>query len=225
MKAKYSSVQKAHFGLSTEYYCHFTSPIRRYPDLSVHRIIKAMLNGEINDATIGEYEGFAENSAVNSSENEMNAVHAERDIDDLYKCVYMQDKIGEEYEAVICSVTSFGFFAKTENLCEGLVPIEQLGNSFFFDKANYTLASGKTVYRLGQRVKIRVDDVDITARRINFVLIKEKPEGKDEQRVSYPSQSSKSSHNGSRSSHRSEKSRKSGYGGKKQRKHSKKKRY
>lgn len=174
MKAKYSSVQKSHFGLSTEYYCHFTSPIRRYPDLSVHRIIKSMLNGEINERSITEYENFATNSAFTSSENELNAVRAERDIDDLYKCVYMNDRIGEEYEAVICSVTSFGFFAKTENLCEGLVPIEQLGNTFYFDKANYTLSSGKTVYRLGQRVKIKVDNIDIIARRITFALIKEK---------------------------------------------------
>ena len=176
MKARYSPVQKSHFGLSTEYYCHFTSPIRRYPDLSVHRIIKAMLNGEINENTIAEYERFAESSALLSSDNEVKAVHAERDIDDLYKCVYMRDRIGEEYEAVICSVTSFGFFAKTENLCEGLVPIESLGNGFFYDRDNYTLSRGKTVYRLGQKVKIKVEDVDISARQINFYLIKEKTE-------------------------------------------------
>ena len=176
MKARYSPVQKAHFGLSTEYYCHFTSPIRRYPDLSVHRIIKAMLNGEINEKTITEYENFAANSAMMSSDNEIKAVHAERDIDDLYKAVYMRDRIGEEYEAVICSVTSFGFFAKTENLCEGLVPIDSLGSGFYFDKDNYTLSRGKTVYRLGQRVKIKVEDVDISSRQVNFYLIKDKKE-------------------------------------------------
>ena len=182
MKASYSSVQKPHFGLSTEYYCHFTSPIRRYPDLSVHRIIKAMLKGEITEGSITEFENFATLSATLSSENEIKAVHAERDIDDLYKCVYMNDRIGEEYEAVICSVNSFGFFAKTENLCEGLVPIESLGGGFYYDKDNYTLSRGKTVYRLGQRVKIKVDDVDISARRINFYLIKnekEKENGED----------------------------------------------
>ena len=174
MKARYSPVQKAHFGLSTEYYCHFTSPIRRYPDLSVHRIIKAMLRGDINENTISGYEDFAARSAFQSSENEVKAVSAEREIDDLYKCIYMQDRIGEEYDAVICSVTSFGFFAKTENLCQGLVPVEDLGGGFFFDRENYTLARGKTVYRLGQRVRIKVQDVDICARQIKFYLIKEK---------------------------------------------------
>lgn len=184
MKARYSPIQKAHFGLSTEYYCHFTSPIRRYPDLSVHRIIKAMLNGEINESSVTEYENFAANSALMSSDNEIKAVHAERDIDDLYKSVYMRDRIGEEYEAVICSVTSFGFFAKTENLCEGLVPIDSLGGGFYYDKDNYTLSRGKTVYRLGQRVKIKVEDVDISSRQINFCLIKDnKEERGDEARV------------------------------------------
>ncbi|MBQ7225470.1 MAG: ribonuclease R [Clostridia bacterium] len=176
MKARYSSVQKPHFGLSTEFYCHFTSPIRRYPDLSVHRIIKAMLKGEINERTIGEYESFAMSSAIMSSDNEVNAVHAERDIDDLYKCVYMHDRIGEEYEAVICSVTPFGFFAKTENLCEGLVPIESLGQGFFYDRDNYTLSRGRTTFRLGQRVRIKVEDADVSARRITFSLVKDTEE-------------------------------------------------
>ena len=185
MKARYSPVQKAHFGLSTEFYCHFTSPIRRYPVLSVHRIITAMLAGEINENTVKEYEDFAERSAMQSSDNEVKAVHAERDIDDLYKSVYMRDRIGEEYEAVICSVNSFGFFAKTENLCEGLVPIGTLGNGFFYDRDNYTLSRGKTVYRLGQRVKVKVEDVDIALRQVNFSLIKEKSkdEGSKEQPI------------------------------------------
>lgn len=181
MKARYSHIQKAHFGLSTEYYCHFTSPIRRYPDLSVHRIIKAMLDGKINENTVSEYEQFAESSAILSSENEVKAVHAERDIDELYKCVYMGDRIGEEYEAVICSVTSFGFFAKTENLCQGLVPIESLGHGFFYDRDNYTLSRGKTVYRLGQRVRVKVESVDITTRQVNFYLINERNEEKEEE--------------------------------------------
>jgi len=178
MKARYSPMQKAHFGLSTEYYCHFTSPIRRYPDLSVHRIIKAMLRGDINESTIKEYEDLAQQSALASSDNEVKAIHAERDIDDLYKCVYMRDRIGEEYDAVICSVNSFGFFAKTENLCEGLVPIGSLGNGFFYDRENYTLSRGKTTYRLGQRVRVKVDEVDIALRQVKFYLIKDK--SKDE---------------------------------------------
>ena len=182
MKAKYSAVQKSHFGLNTEYYCHFTSPIRRYPDLAVHRILKSFLRGEISEKTIEKYERFAILSADLSSENEIKAVHAEREIEELYKCVYMADRIGEEYEAVISSVTSFGFFAKTENLCEGLVSIDSLGGGFYYDKDNYTLSRGKTSYRLGMNVKIRVDDVDIALRQINFTLVRGKSNEKSDEK-------------------------------------------
>ena len=171
MKAKYSSVQKAHFGLATELYCHFTSPIRRYPDLSVHRIITSLLNGDIDEKTIQKFEKFAQLSAELSSENELKAIYAERDIDDLYKCVYMADRIGQELDCVICSVTAFGFFARTENLCQGLVPIEALGQGFFFDKENHVLARGKTAFRLGQAVRVRVADADVRTRRVTFSLI------------------------------------------------------
>lgn len=171
MKARYSSVQKPHFGLATELYCHFTSPIRRYPDLSVHRIIKSLLNGDIDEKTLPKFEKFASLSATVSSENELKAIYAEREIDDLYKCVYMADRIGQEYDAVISSVTSFGFFARCENLCEGLVPIEALGNGFFFDKDNLILQRGKTSFRLGQIVRIKVLDADIRLRRVTFGLI------------------------------------------------------
>ena len=170
MKAKYSSTPKAHFGLATENYCHFTSPIRRYPDLSVHRIIKSVLSGKIDENTISKFEKFATESAIVSSENELKAIYAEREIDDLYKCVYMADRIGETFEATICSVTSFGFFARTENLCEGLVPIEYLGRNFYFDEKNYTLSCGNEVYSLGQSVEIRVEDADIITKRVTFSL-------------------------------------------------------
>ena len=86
----------------------------------------------------------------------------------------MADRIGEEYDAVICSVTSFGFFAKTENLCEGLVSIDSLGGGFYYDKDNYTLSRGKTSYKLGMNVKVRVKDVDIALKQINYELVREK---------------------------------------------------
>ena len=175
MKARYSAVQKSHFGLNTEYYCHFTSPIRRYPDLTVHRILKSFLRGEITESTIEKYEKLATLSGDLSSENEIKAVHAEREIDELYKCVYMADRIDEEFDAVISSVTSFGFFARTDNLCEGLVPIDSLGNGFYYDKENYTLSRGTVSYRLGMPVKIKVSDVDISLRQINFELVRENP--------------------------------------------------
>ena len=171
MKARYSSVPKAHFGLVTDFYCHFTSPIRRYPDLTVHRIVKALLAGKIDEKSLDRYEKFASLSAELSSENELKATYAEREIDDLYKCVYMADRIGEEYDAIICSVTSFGFFAKTENLCEGLVPIEALGQGFYFDKDNLILQRGKTTFRLGQNVRVKVMESDVRLRRVTFSLI------------------------------------------------------
>ncbi len=181
MKAKYSAVQRPHFGLNTEYYCHFTSPIRRYPDMSVHRILKAFLDGKLDSGSIEKYERFASLSAELSSENEVKAIHAEREIEQLYKCIYMQALEGEEMEAVISSVASFGLFAKTENLCEGLIPVDSLGGGFTFDKDNYTLSRGKTTYRLGQKIKIRVDTVDIALRQINFELVKEKKQEASEE--------------------------------------------
>ena len=208
MKAKYSSVQKPHFGLNTEYYCHFTSPIRRYPDLSVHRILKAFLDGQLDEHTTEKYERFANLSAELSSENEIKAVHAEREIDQLYKCIYMQDQIDKELDAVICSVTSFGFFAKTENLCEGLVSLDELGSGFTFDKENYTLSRGKTTYRLGQTVRVIVDSVDVALRQINFSLVKEKkkelpgePKEKPTQKASQKKTYSSKKNNRSRDTH------------------------
>ena len=174
VKARYSSLQKSHFGLNTEYYCHFTSPIRRYPDLSVHRILKSFLRGEISDQNIGAYERFATLSAQMSSDNEVRAVHAERDIEELYKCIYMRDHVGEELDCVICSVNSFGFFAKTDKLCQGLVPIESLGNGFSYDRENQILSRGRTIYRLGMQVKVIVADVDISLRQVNFTLVRDK---------------------------------------------------
>ena len=187
MKARYSSVQKSHFGLNTEFYCHFTSPIRRYPDLTVHRILKSFLRGEITENTIEKYEKLATLSGDLSSENEIKAVHAEREIDELYKCIYMADRIDMEFDAVISSVTSFGFFARTENLCEGLVPIDSLGNGFYYDKENYMLSRGTVSYRLGMPVKIRVSDVDVALRQINFELVREGAKKEQQKRVEKPS--------------------------------------
>ncbi len=171
MKAKYSSVPKVHYGLATELYCHFTSPIRRYPDLSVHRIIKSVLDGTVDKDRLARLEGFAKRSAEASSENELRALYAERGIDELYKTVYMMDRIGEEAEGIICSVTSFGFFVRTEDMCEGLVPLSSLKGDFFFDEANYLLASRDRIFRLGQRVRVIISEADIIARKVTFTLL------------------------------------------------------
>ncbi len=174
MKAKYSSSHQPHFGLGCELYCHFTSPIRRYPDLAVHRIIKAALHGRIDGENIGRYEEFAADAADASTENELRALNAERDIEDLYKVIFMSDKIGCVYDGVISSVTSFGMFVQLENTCEGLVAINTLEGWYEFDENSRRLIGDNGVmFSLGQRVKICVEDCDIITRKIDFSLVDE----------------------------------------------------
>ncbi len=171
MKAKYSAARSGHFGLGSGLYCHFTSPIRRYPDLAVHRIIKAALHGEIDDKTLHKYEAFAVSAAEISSENELRAVNAEREIDDLYKTIFMSERVGCEYEGVVSSVTGFGMFVELENTCEGLIPINTLEGWFEFDEKNRRLIGEKgEVYALGMSVRIRVEFCDVIARRVEFSL-------------------------------------------------------
>lgn len=168
-KAKYSPECVGHFGLSEEHYCHFTSPIRRYPDLCVHRIIKDFLSG--SDNLEEKYRSFVADAAVLSSEKERNAIEAERAVDDYYKILYISDYEGEEFDAVISGVTSFGIFAELENGVEGLIKIDTLrGRRYEYDKEKYVLSDGKYTYRLGQSVKIKVAGVNVTERRAEFVL-------------------------------------------------------
>ena len=172
MKAKYSPVAEGHFGLGCELYCHFTSPIRRYPDLAVHRIIKAALHGEINAENLEGYEAFAADAAEMSTENELKALNAERDIEDLYKVLYMSDKIGEKFEGIISSVTGFGFFVELANTCEGLVRIDALRGWYEFDeKSRRLIGDGGKIFALGMRVRVRVEDCDIVTRKVEFSLI------------------------------------------------------
>ena len=170
MKAKYSSVCSGHFGLAIEKYCHFTSPIRRYPDLATHRIIKKLLKGEIDHTNVSRYNAFATQAAINSSENEIKAQMAERDIEDLYKTVFMLDYVGETFKGIITSVTSFGFFVELDNTCEGLVPISSLDGYYDFDERSYSLTNGTNRYSLGQEVEVVVDDVDIITRKVDMRL-------------------------------------------------------
>lgn len=165
MKAKYSETRDEHFGLGLEYYCHFTSPIRRYPDLTVHRILKyALENGDA--AATKRYTKFAAESAAQSSENELKAMSAERDIEDLYKVFFMEDEVGKEFDAVISSVTSFGLFCELENTCEGFVPLETLGADFKFREETLTLGRGNKQYKLGQSVRVKITDANVLRRRI-----------------------------------------------------------
>ena len=170
-KAKYSASNSGHFGLAIDLYCHFTSPIRRYPDLTVHRIVKTILHGKAEGAVLDHLIKFADESAKASSENELRALYAERDIEDLYKVVYMADKVGEEFDAVISSVNSFGMFAELENTCEGLIPIDSLEGYYDYDEKNFRLSRGKKSYRLGQSVRVVIESADISLGKIEMRLV------------------------------------------------------
>lgn len=171
MKAKYSQIQSSHFGLALDFYCHFTSPIRRYPDLSVHRIVKYVLHGNSEKDTLARYSAFAALSAKTSTENELRAVSAERAVEDLYKVMYMSAHVGETFDATISSVTSFGMFAELDNTCEGLILISTMNGYFTFDEKALTLTSGSMVYRLGDRIRVRIENANIIRRRIEMSIV------------------------------------------------------
>lgn len=175
--ARYEAQNKGHFGIASKYYCHFTSPIRRYPDLYIHRIISKYINNSYNVSE--EYKEKENEQAVkyaeSSSEREKIAQKAERDSIDLKKAEYMQDKIGEKYEGIISSVTNFGVFVQLENTIEGLIRFENLGNEYFeYDDMHKILIGEQTkkVYKMGDKVKIQVIEANKTLRRIGFAICK-----------------------------------------------------
>ena len=169
-KAYYGEECIGHFGLSEERYCHFTSPIRRYPDLVVHRIVKDFISGELELQE--KYTGFLEQASKQSSEKERNAIEAERAMDDYYKMLYLYDYIDSEFDAVISGVTSFGLFAELDNGIEGLIKIEELkGGRYKLDKGNFTLSNGKKTYKLGQEIKIKVKYVCAENAKAEFTII------------------------------------------------------
>ncbi|MBQ7499466.1 MAG: RNB domain-containing ribonuclease [Clostridia bacterium] len=165
-KAYYSTAPGSHFGLGIDKYCHFTSPIRRYPDLYTHRIIKSVLSGEAYQGKIDTVISGADTAARRSSENEIRAMNAERDIEDLYKCMFMFDHVGEVFDGVVSSVTSFGIFVQLGNTCEGLVPKASIDPDARFDAATFTLSAAGERYTLGMRVRVMIEDVNIITRRI-----------------------------------------------------------
>jgi ribonuclease R len=173
-QARYAPDSTGHFGLAAKYYCHFTSPIRRYPDLAIHRIIKEFIKGMIDENRIRKLKGFVENASIQSSDMERRAQEAERETDDLKKVEYMSDKIGEIYTGVISSVTSFGIFVELENTIEGLVHISNMLDDYYiYDEKHHSLLGERLrkVYRLGDEVKIKVAKTDIDTRTIDFELV------------------------------------------------------
>ena len=173
MQARYSPESLGHFGLAARYYSHFTSPIRRYPDLMIHRIIKEFINGQITDDRAKRLTAIVEYASVQSSETERTAQEAEREVDDLKKAEYMSERIGQIFSGIISSVTSFGFFVELPNTIEGLVHISTLDDDYYFyDERHITLIGerNKKQYRLGDEVTIKVVRVDIDNREIYFEL-------------------------------------------------------
>ncbi len=174
--AKYEAENKGHFGIASKYYCHFTSPIRRYPDLFIHRIISKYLENDymVNDFWIKKYEKRAEKRAENCSERERTATKVEREAEDIKKAEYMENKIGEEYEGIISSITNFGIFVELENTIEGLIRYETLGDEYFIYNEERREAIGEhsnKIYKIGDKVKIRVADANKTLRRIDFEIV------------------------------------------------------
>ena len=175
--AKYEAENKGHFGIASKYYCHFTSPIRRYPDLFIHRIISKYLedNYVVDEKWIEEYEEKAEQRAASSSDREKVATKVERDSEDLKKAEYMQDKVGEEYDGIVSSVTQFGIFVELENTVEGLIRFENLGDEYFiYDEDRKRLIGERTniTYKIGDKVKIRVISANKLLRQIDFEIVK-----------------------------------------------------
>ncbi len=173
-KARYSPDCIGHFGLAAKYYTHFTSPIRRYPDLQIHRIIKESISGKLDEKRIAHYEGIISDVADQCSDNEIKAMETERSVDDLLKCHYMKDHIGDEFDGLIVSVTNFGMFIMLDNTVEGLVRFADIKSDYFvFDEMNYCARGERTgkVYRVGDKLRVEVDSVDFAFKEIRLSII------------------------------------------------------
>lgn len=173
-QARYSEENLGHFGLAAKHYCHFTSPIRRYPDLVIHRIIKSVIkNGSLPEKERKRLNRFLPNASVQSSERERAAMEAERESVDLKKVEFMLDKVGQVFHGIISSVTSFGMFVELDNLVEGLVHITTLTDDFYeFEEENYRLVGKHTrkIYRIGDKVRVRVERANPEERQVDFEL-------------------------------------------------------
>ncbi len=175
-QAKYTTACTGHFGLAAKYYTHFTSPIRRYPDLQIHRIIKENLRGGLGEKRIAHYDRILPGVAVQCSAMERRADEAERETDKLKKCEYMSKRIGEEFDGVISGVTNWGLYVELPNTVEGLIHVNELhGDYYIFDEERMELTGelSRTTYKLGQKVRVLVTGTDKLSRTIDFTLAKD----------------------------------------------------
>ncbi len=175
-KAIYSEVPDIHFGLASEYYSHFTAPIRRYPDLVIHRIIKDYINGKLSNKKIKKLEKTLPEIAEHTSKTERVAEEAEREVEDMKKAEYMQEYIGENFKAVVSSLTRFGIFVQLDNTIEGLIRFADMNDDYYdFDEENYLVMGERTgkVYKLGDKVSVKLINASPAKREIDFKFIRE----------------------------------------------------
>jgi len=175
-QAKYSVNCSGHFGLACQFYCHFTSPIRRYPDLQIHRIIKEQIRGRLREERLAHYKEILPEVAKHSSEMERRADEAERETDKLKKAQYMEKHLGETFEGVISGITAWGIYVELPNTVEGMIHVTKLwGDYYYYKEETYEMVgrdSGKS-FKLGQKLKIVVDYVDRMNKSVDFILADE----------------------------------------------------
>lgn len=172
-QAKYTVNCTGHFGLACQYYCHFTSPIRRYPDLQIHRIIKEQIRGRMKEERMEHYKAILPEVAKHSSEMERRADEAERETEKLKKAQYMESRIGNTYEGVISGITAWGIYVELPNTVEGMIHVSRLtGDYYYYREETYEMVGRDTgrCFKLGQKVRIMVDNVDRLSKSIDFLL-------------------------------------------------------
>ncbi len=182
MQAKYSTECTGHFGLAFDFYCHFTSPIRRYPDLQIHRIIKDHLRGRMTAEKAAHYEEILDEVSKHSSETERRAEEAERETDKLKKAQYMENHIGECFEGIVSGVTAWGLFVELENSCEGILRAASMNDDFYVYDENHMKLVGQSTHKeyvLGQKVMIKVLGADRITKTIDFRIVDENNQDDD----------------------------------------------
>ncbi|MDD7146973.1 MAG: RNB domain-containing ribonuclease, partial [Lachnospiraceae bacterium] len=175
-QARYTPDNTGHFGLACECYCHFTSPIRRYPDLQIHRIIKDSLRGRLSQDRISHYASILPEVARKTSQLERRADEAERETDKLKKAQYMESRVGECYEGVISGITAWGIYVELPNTVEGMIRVNMLSDDFYYYDENACEMVGEHTgkrYRLGQRLTVQVKAADRFERTVDFVIPEE----------------------------------------------------
>ncbi len=184
-KAIYSPENIGHFALASEIYTHFTSPIRRYPDLMIHRMLHKYFFAKdgINEVNIEHFKEILGDIAIHSSEAERNSDDCEYDVESEQMAEYMEDKIGNEYVAMISGITNFGIFVQLDNLIEGLIPYESFNTDFDFDRDLEMVKIGNKLFKLGQRIKVRVEDVIVGESQIDFGYVGDVDEEKNEKKT------------------------------------------